>query len=231
LRLGIAADFLSNPAMLGFMNGAALVIIGSQIGKLCGIKLTEDNTLLCFWESIRRLGETHALTLAIGVACIAILALCRWKARWLPGAVVVFVLAMVAGQFVNFSALGLHVIGVVDLHIPDAVRPGLRIADTAPLFTAAIGIALLVFSGGPYLPGPSRTGIAMPSIPTGNWSHSERPTLQLDCCLVSLSVPAKLALCSMTPPVAAPRWSVYLPLRSPQHLSFCLRHGSQRFLQ
>jgi SulP family sulfate permease len=151
LRLGVAADFLSSPAMLGFMNGAAVVIVGSQIGKLCGIKLTEDNTLLSFWEWIRRLGETHALTLVIGVTCLAILALCRWKAPRVPGAVVVFVLAMVAGQFVNFSALGLQVIGVVDLHIPDAVRPGLRIANVAPLFTAAIGIALLVFSEGVVL--------------------------------------------------------------------------------
>jgi SulP family sulfate permease len=151
LRLGIAADFLSSPAMLGFMNGAAVVIVGSQIGKLCGIKLSEDNTLLSFWEWIRRLGETHGLTLAIGLVCLAVLALCRWKARSVPGAVAVFVLAMVAGQFVNFSALGLHVIGTVDLHIPEAVRPGLQIADAAPLFTAAIGIALLVFSEGVVL--------------------------------------------------------------------------------
>src|SRR5262245_44818969 len=46
LRLGIAADFLSSPALLGFMNGAAVVIIGSQVGKLCGLDLNEDNTLL-----------------------------------------------------------------------------------------------------------------------------------------------------------------------------------------
>ena len=72
LRLGIAADYLSSPAMLGFMNGAAVVIVGSQIGKLFGIKLNEDNTLLSFWEWIRRLGETHMRTLAIGLACLAV---------------------------------------------------------------------------------------------------------------------------------------------------------------
>lgn len=151
LRLGIAADFLSSPAMLGFMNGAAVVIVGSQIGKLFGIKLSEDNTLLSFWEWIRRLGETHISTLAIGLACLAVLALCRWKTRRVPGAVAVFVLAMIAGRLVNFSGLGLHVIGAVDLHIPNAVRPGLRIVDAAPLFTAALGIALLVFSEGVLL--------------------------------------------------------------------------------
>src|SRR5215475_288233 len=65
LRLGIAADFLSSPALLGFMNGAAVVIIGSQIGKLCGISLSEDNTLLRFWEFASRLGSINVRTTLI----------------------------------------------------------------------------------------------------------------------------------------------------------------------
>ena len=151
LRLGIAADFLSSPAMLGFMNGAAVVIVVSQIGKFCGVRLEDDNTLLRFWEWITRLGSIHVPTLATGLACVAVLALCRWKWRRVPGAVVVFMLAMIAGRCVDFSARGMQVIGAVDLHIPDAVRPGLKLTETVPLFTAAIGIALLVFSEGVVL--------------------------------------------------------------------------------
>src|SRR6516165_6899898 len=45
LKLGSIADFLSSPVMLGFMNGAAVVIIISQVGKLCGIALHQDETL------------------------------------------------------------------------------------------------------------------------------------------------------------------------------------------
>src|SRR5262245_34271312 len=45
LRLGGMAEFLSSPVMLGFMNGAAVVIIISQIGKLCGITLEQDESL------------------------------------------------------------------------------------------------------------------------------------------------------------------------------------------
>jgi SulP family sulfate permease len=151
LRLGIAADFLSSPAMLGFMNGAAVVIVGSQIGKFSGIRLEEDNTLLRLWEWATRLNETHARTFAVGLAGIAVLALCRWKIRQIPGAVAVFALAMIAGRLMNFSALGVQVIGTVNLQLPDAVRPGLHIADATSLFTAAIGIALLVFSEGVVL--------------------------------------------------------------------------------
>jgi SulP family sulfate permease len=151
LRLGIAADFLSSPAMLGFMNGAAVVIVGSQIGKLCGISLTEESTVLRFWEWATRLAGVHGPTLATGLGCLGVLALCRWGARRVPGAVAVFVVAMIAGRCVDFAAHGMQVIGTVDLHVPDPVRPGLGVAEAAPLFTAAIGIALLVFSEGVVL--------------------------------------------------------------------------------
>lgn len=74
LRLGGVAEFLSSPVMLGFMNGAAVVIIGSQIGKLSGVGLNEENTLQRFLEWVSRLGETHPLTVTCGVAGIGILA-------------------------------------------------------------------------------------------------------------------------------------------------------------
>src|SRR6185503_13998702 len=151
LRLGIAADFLSSPAMLGFMNGAAVVIVGSQIGKLCGIPLTEDNTLLRFWEWVTRLVDTHVSTLAIGLVSVAVLALCRYRFQRVPGAVAVFALAMIAGQCVDFPAQGVQTLGAVDLRLPEAARPGLKFMEATPLFTSAIGIALLIFSEGVLL--------------------------------------------------------------------------------
>src|SRR6516162_362808 len=104
LRLGAAADFLSSPVMLGFMNGAAVVIIASQIGKLCNIPLQEDNTLLRLYEWLRRLPETHWPTLAVGLGAIGILAATRvWFPR-VPGTIVVFALALVAGRCMDFTA-------------------------------------------------------------------------------------------------------------------------------
>ncbi|AMV18329.1 SulP family inorganic anion transporter [Planctomyces sp. SH-PL14] len=151
LRLGIAADFLSSPALLGFMNGAAIVIVGSQIGKLFGIPLTESNTLLRFWEWISNIGSVHGPTIVMGLICIAALAFCRRALPRVPGAIVVFLIAVSAGRVLDFTLLGMQVIGAVDLRLPIAVRPGLNPSEAAPLFTAAIGIALLVFSEGVVL--------------------------------------------------------------------------------
>jgi SulP family sulfate permease len=148
LRLGAAADFLSSPVMLGFMNGAAVVIISSQLGKLCNIRLEEDNTLLRFWEWGRRFRETHWPTLAIGLAAIGILTAIRiWFAR-LPGTIVIFALALVAGRCVDFAAANMQVIGAIDTSIPAPVPPDLAAADVPKLIVAALGLAFLIFPEG-----------------------------------------------------------------------------------
>lgn len=148
LRLGAAADFLSSPVMLGFMNGAAVVIIASQLGKLCNISLEEDNTLLRIFEWVGRLGETHWPTLGLGLAAIAILAALRiWVAR-VPGTIVIFALALVAGRCFDFHAAGIPVIGRIDTRIPELVPPELSLAEVPRLFTAALGLAFLIFPEG-----------------------------------------------------------------------------------
>jgi SulP family sulfate permease len=148
LRLGAAADFLSSPVMLGFMNGAAVVIIGSQLGKLCNIPLEEGNTLLRLFERVRRLPEAHWPTLALGLAAIGMLAAARvWLAR-VPGTIVLFALALVAGRCLDFPAANMQVIGPIDTSIPSPVPPELSVVELPRLFTAALGLAFLIFPEG-----------------------------------------------------------------------------------
>lgn len=147
-RLGAAADFLAQPVMLGFLNGAAVVIIGSQIGKLCGIKLEDDNTILRFWEWIRRLREIDLLTVSLGLVCIAGLTFFRLRVAKVPGTVVIFIVALVAGQLIDFQAHGVSVIGAVDTSIPDPVPPALSMKEVGRLLMGAVGLAMLIFPGG-----------------------------------------------------------------------------------
>jgi SulP family sulfate permease len=137
--------------MHGFMNGAAVVIIGSQIGKLCNIRLEQDNTLLRLHEWVTRLPETHGLTLAIGVGAVAILTLLRLWLPKLPGTIVVFALALVAGRCFELPAAEMQVIGSIDTSIPAPVPPELSFAEVPQLFIAALGLALLIFPEGVVL--------------------------------------------------------------------------------
>jgi SulP family sulfate permease len=148
LRLGAAADFLSSPVILGFMNGAAVVIIVSQLGKLCNIRLEEDNTLLRLYEWGTRFPETDWQTLGIGLAAIGILTAIRlWYAR-MPGTIVIFALGLIAGRCFDFAASGMQVIGAIDTRLPVPVPPELSFAEVPRLFTAALGLAFLNFPEG-----------------------------------------------------------------------------------
>lgn len=151
LRLGVAADFLSSPAMLGFLNGAAIVIVASQFGRLFGIRLEAEGPIARTQELLSRPGEWHLPTLAAAVLALLLLAVCRRLWPRVPGALPVFALAMLAAALLDLPALGLEAVGAVELTLPRAAPPGVALADLAPLFIAALGIALLIFSEGVLL--------------------------------------------------------------------------------
>ena len=45
LRLGFVADFFGKPVLLGYINGVALIVISSQLGKLLGISVERRQLL------------------------------------------------------------------------------------------------------------------------------------------------------------------------------------------
>jgi SulP family sulfate permease len=70
-RLGFITDFLSKPILVGYIFGATLIVIGSQLGKMFGIKLESDQFFQQVAELISRLSETHMVTFVIGIVCMA----------------------------------------------------------------------------------------------------------------------------------------------------------------
>ena len=76
-KLGFITDLLSKPVLVGYIFGATLIVIGSQLGKMFGIKIESDMFFQQVVELISRLDETHLLTFAIGVVCMAVLLVIR----------------------------------------------------------------------------------------------------------------------------------------------------------
>jgi SulP family sulfate permease len=148
LRVGVVADFLSKPVLVGYMSGAALILVSTQLGKLFGVKLGAQDFFPLLAELSRRLGETHLPTLGLGLGLIALLALLRRLAPGLPGALVVSVVALAASVLFDLQAHGVKVIGEVPRGLPRFALPAVSSADLRDLFPAAVGIALLTFPDG-----------------------------------------------------------------------------------
>ncbi len=61
LRTGVVADFLSKPVLLGYLSGAALILVSTQLGKLFGIKTEEHDFFPFVAEVARRIEDTTPL--------------------------------------------------------------------------------------------------------------------------------------------------------------------------
>jgi len=148
LRLAMIADFLSKPVLVGYMTGAALILVSTQLDKLFGLKLHQRDFFPLLAELAGRIGETHVPTVALGIGFVTMLAVLHAVAPRLPGALVVFVLAIAASAAFHLEALGVKVVGDVPSGLPHPALPVISSADLGDLIPGAIGIALLTFSEG-----------------------------------------------------------------------------------
>ena len=105
-RVGFLADFVSGPILIGFMIGAALIIISSQLGKLFGIEIGGDNFFQKIWELLIHLNQTSWLTLLIGLALIAFLIALRYFAPKVPGAIIVVVVMTALSALLHLDTHG-----------------------------------------------------------------------------------------------------------------------------
>src|SRR5512136_566451 len=135
-RLGFITDFLSKPVLVGYILGATLIVIGSQLGKMFGIKLESDKFLQQVAELISRLDETHLLTFAIGIVCMAALLIMRRVSRKLPGPLIVVVLAIIASAVLDWEAQGVKVVGAVPAGLPQVTVPAVTVQDILTLLPA-----------------------------------------------------------------------------------------------
>jgi SulP family sulfate permease len=145
-KLGFITDFLSKPILVGYIMGATLIVIGSQLGKMFGISLESDKFFQQVFELLSRLGETHLLTFIIGIIFMATLLIIRRVNRALPGPLIVVVGAILASVFFNLEAKGVKVVGPVTPGLPHLTIPAVSVQDIFTLLPVAIALTVLIYA-------------------------------------------------------------------------------------
>lgn len=148
LRFGVIADFLSRPVLIGYLNGASLILAATQLGKLFGIKTDGEDFFPLVWQVISQLPQAHVPTLLFGMAMILFMLLLSAKVPRIPSALAVSVVSVLATQFMGLGEMGIKLVGEVPSGIPALVVPEFRWSDIPALAPAALAIAFLAFSDG-----------------------------------------------------------------------------------
>ncbi|WP_373976302.1 SulP family inorganic anion transporter [Chitinibacter sp. SCUT-21] len=147
-KLGAIADLLSKPVLLGFMNGAALILIASQLGKWTGMSLHEAAFFPRLIELLSHSDEIHSTTLIVGTLSLFFLILMRQLFPSWPAAVLLFVLAIGAAYLLEITQHGVALLGNLPQGLPDLEMPHLSFEHLTTLLPAAAGIALLAMPEG-----------------------------------------------------------------------------------
>ena len=146
LRLGALADFLSRPILVGFLNGVALSIIVGQADKILGFPIHGSRMLPRLIDIFGRLGETHAITLAVAAGTFLVIAVLPRLVPRLPSVLVGMVLAGVAVPLLGLEAAGVKTIGAISGGLPALKLPYAEIDLMPSLLAEAAGLALVSFT-------------------------------------------------------------------------------------
>lgn len=146
LRMGFIANYLSQPILTGYMAGVSLMVIAGQLGRLFGFKLVSDMPIEQVAELLGRLGETHWLTLALGLLCIAALAAMRRRSRRIPGPLIVVLVLIVLTLLFGLDQRGVAVVGRLPAGLPSVSLPAFGAGDVAALLAPVVSMALIAFA-------------------------------------------------------------------------------------
>ena len=147
LKLAFLADLLSQPILVGYLAGVALLMIAGQMHTLTGIGPRADSLGEALEALVQRHGAVHGPSLALaGLALLLMLLLRRWRPH-LPGPLLVVLLATAASALLHLDRQGVAMVGTIEAGLPALVLPtGLTLASWQPLMLGAVGIALVGYS-------------------------------------------------------------------------------------
>ncbi len=147
-RLGFLTNFLARPILIGYLNGIALSIISGQLGRLFGFSVEPAGFFRLLINFVVKLGQTHGLTLAIGLAAFVLLRLLKHLAPKLPAPLVAMALGIAASSFFNLGQHGVSLLGSIPAGLPGLMIPYIGGADWGHLVFGAAGLALISFNSG-----------------------------------------------------------------------------------
>ena len=147
-RLGVLANFLSRPILVGFLNGIALSIFLGQIGKVLGFQVTASKIVPKLLEIISKLPSTQMPTLLVTLFSIAVLLLVRKFITKVPAALAVLVLSAVVVKLFDLQSLGVAVLAPVPAGLPALALPIVPLDTVPQLLGSGAGLALVLFTSG-----------------------------------------------------------------------------------
>ncbi|WP_372761433.1 SulP family inorganic anion transporter [Pseudoalteromonas sp.] len=144
-KLGVLADFLSKPILMGLLNGVAITIIVGQFSKVFGFTFDERYLLERLGGVPSYLSQTHLPTLLMALLTLAIyFAMKRLKPTW-PSAMFAIAFGAIGVWLFDLQQFEIKTIGTVTGGLPVFQTPVFDIGIIRELVVPALNLAIVSF--------------------------------------------------------------------------------------
>ena len=144
LRLGIVANFISEPVLVGFKAGIGLVIVVDQIPKILGIHFPRGTFVQNVFSIVHDLPKTSFATLAVGLTTIVFLLGMKRFLPKVPAPLLAAAAAIAGVYWLKLQDRSVELVGHIPQGLPSVMRPDLSLISV--LWPGALGIALMSFT-------------------------------------------------------------------------------------
>lgn len=142
-RLAIFADFLSQPILLGLLNGVAVTIVVSQMSNILGLAPLPTDFIASLLALPEKIVALHGLTLVLALSSLALLLLLKAVRPGWPSPLIVMVLGTVLSGVFDFHARGIAIIGDIGKGLPHIQTPYFDLLLFKELLVPSLNLAVI----------------------------------------------------------------------------------------
>ncbi len=144
-RLGVVAELLSQPLLVGYLAGGAVLMIVGQLGKMTGTTVTGETIVEQVRSFASVVSQTHPVTLLVGLGTLVLIIVIHLvRPRW-PAPLMAVATATVVATVFDLQSHGVAVVGPVPRGLPLPSFPSIPLADWQALLLAGIGVAIVAY--------------------------------------------------------------------------------------
>jgi len=144
-KLGVLADFLSKPILMGLLNGVAITIIVGQFSKVFGFTFDERYLLERLGGVPEYLSQAHVPTLLMALFTVSIYFLIKRLKPTFPASMFAIAFAATLVWFFNLEQFEIKTIGIVEGGLPLFKAPDFDLGIIRGLVMPALNLAIVSF--------------------------------------------------------------------------------------
>jgi len=145
-KLGVVADLLSQPIVVGYLAGGAVLMVVGQLGRITGTKVEGESIVAQLRSFVGVIDHVHGPTVAVAAGTLTLLlVVARLRPRW-PAPLIAVVAATVVSVQWHLADAGVRAVGAVPSGLPSLHVPLVSLDDLQALAVAGLGVAVVAYS-------------------------------------------------------------------------------------